>query len=165
MATLPLKPVSLYKTTHGGAGEYESVPVTNAQTWINGDLLVRVDGAASLCGADPTRISYLASGLQTDTVPGQSLTNLIRIKPTDKFLMSAYNASPASAVIADSALDGASEYGVAQVTVSGVAAWVLDTADQTATRVRLLARVASDSATDLYPQCIVQFVDSVITFR
>ena len=68
----------------------------------------------------------------------------------------------ASAVLADATLDSMTEYGIAFATVSGQSAWMIDIADTSNKRVRIIKRL--DSATDLYPRCVVEFKTANLVF-
>lgn len=163
MATLALKPIKIVVTTSEGAANYEKLAPSASATFAEGDLLLKSNNTVTVCGADPTVISNLAQFPSTSILPGETKAVLAKVKPGDTFECSAYSATPASAVIADTALDGASDYGIVLATVSGVSAWCLDIDDTVNVRVRLLGRVDNSTATDLYPRVLVKFLPSILT--
>jgi hypothetical protein len=162
MAIQALKPARLIVTKNGGAGESDKLDINTAEVFIPGDLLVKVNNKLTRCGADPVAISYIASCTETQAVPGDTRVVVQRIQTGESYVMNAYSGTASLAVIADSALDAKSDYGVALVTVSGSTAWVLDIDDTTNIKVRLLSRI--DAATDTYPQCVVEFLPTALTF-
>jgi len=106
----------------------------------------------------------LAVSNESDTVPGLSnQINVIKIRPSDTYEITAHHSTAASAVFADSALDENADYGLLKTTVSGVAAWCLDLQDTTNKRVRVFERISS--ATDLYPRLRVQFLEGDLNFN
>jgi hypothetical protein len=161
MATKALQPLRLDKCAAGNSPEF--VQLTTSGTLVAGDLLIKANGAASICSDEPQQISYLTVCADTDIIPGSNtgVINVLAVKPHDTFEISAVHSTAASAVVADSAVDAKAEYGVKKATVSGVIAWGLDLQDTTNTSVRLIERV--DSATDLYPRVRVQFLSTVCT--
>jgi hypothetical protein len=161
MATLALQPIKISATSKQGAPAYGKIAVSASATFASGDLLVKTNNAVTVCGADPTIVSYVSQNTSSDAVPGETRFVLASVQPEDTFEISAYSATPASAVIADTALDGQSDYGIVMATVSGVSAWCLDVDDQVNVRVRLLGRISG--ATDLYPRCQVKFLPSILT--
>lgn len=164
MAVLTLKPARSIKESFGGGPENVNMTPAAASSWIIGDLLVQTDNTAVICGANPTVVSFISPSTVSDTVPGISTLSVQKVRPSSTFVMSAYSATPSSATVPDSALDGQANYGIIRVTVSGVVAWTLNLDDSTQQiRVRLLKRL--DLATDTYPQCEVQFLDSICTFK
>ena len=163
MATLALEPIRLVKTYSGQAAEYEKIAPSASLTFIAGDLALKTNNAFSVCGADPTIISYLTQCTSSDAVPGDTSFNLLMIKPEDTFEVSAFHSTPASAVVADSALDGQSYFGLIKSTVSGVTAWCLDLEETTTDSVQLLGRSANSSGTDVYPRVFVKFIPSILT--
>lgn len=161
MATLALQPLRFDKSASGNSPEFEGCTVSG--TLKEGDLLLKTNGAAAKPASNsPAVITYLTVDAGV-TMPGiPNIAQLIKIRPQDTFEISAHHSTAASAVVADSALDGQADYGLVEVTVSGVAAWALDLQDTSTKRVRLLERISS--ATDLYPRCRVQFLDSYLTY-
>lgn len=163
MATQPLKPCRAVTSLYGGAQESDKQAVNTSETFIPGDLLVRVNNKLTKCGADPAIVTYIASCTETQQVPGETKVVVQRVKPSDTYVMSAFHSTASSATIADADLDGNSTYGIALQTVSGVAAWVMDLQDTTNIKVRLTGRI--DAAADTYPQCLVQFLSTTLTFQ
>lgn len=163
MATLALQPLALLQT-RDGAGSYEKLAASASATFIKGDLLVKINNTLAECGTDPIAITHFTDATETSTVPGDTKLVIGKIRSEDTFEVSAYSATPASAVIADSALDAQNDYGITLATVSGVTAWALDVDKSGAVlaRVRLLARDDNSTATDLYPRVRVRFLGSVI---
>lgn len=167
MATYALQPPT-YAFGYTGVGpEYEKVTVSASATYARGDLLLKTNNAVTVCGSDPTIISYLSQSANTDSVPGESTVAVIRVKPEDTFEMSLYNSTPASATCADADLDGQTTYGITLATVSGVSAWTLDTSNAGASvkRVQLVGRVPNYTASDLYPRVYAKFLSSVVTYQ
>lgn len=164
MATRALKPVKLVKTRDGKPGEFETITGVTA---INvGDICVKANNALAGAANGATVVTHLATFDSDDQVlPGAvAFTGpFLKLKPGDTFEMSAWSATPASAVIADTALDAQPGYNIYKATVSGVTAYVLDI-DATggaAPCVRLIGRHPADSATDLYPRVFAQFLGTV----
>lgn len=162
MAIQALKPARLVTTKSGGSGESDKLDINTSETFISGDLLVKVNNKLTKCGADPIAISYIASCTETQQVPGDTRVVVQRIQTGEVYVMNAYSATPSSAVVADTALDAKSDYGVALVTVSGATAWVVDLDDTTNIKVRLTGRI--DPAADTYPQCLVEWIPTALTF-
>ena len=160
MAAIQPKPLRLIKTASGQAPEFDLITVVS--TVPTGDLCVKANGAADSCGSDPAQISYLATCEGDDLVPGQTRGMLQRIRASDTYRANIYSATPSLAVLADSALDAQTSYGVVWATVSGVAAWFVDVDDAVFIKARVVAR--TDSATDTYPEVYIQFLQSVLTY-
>jgi len=162
MATLALKPLELVKIPSGGAAEYEKRTLTTG-TPIAGDLGVLTNNEITLCGADPTVISYFIQASGDSTIPGEtSKLQVVRIHPDYEFEISIYHSTPASAVLAAADIDGQVEYGIIKATVSGVTAWCLDLEETTTKSVRIVQAVGSFA--DLYQRVRVQFLSSRLTF-
>lgn len=160
MAAIVPKPLRCIKAGAGQGPEFDLLTV-NATCPV-GDLLLKTDGTANTCGADPTVITYLCTATGGAPVPGNTTGTVQRIRGSDFYRINAYSATPASAVLADTTLDGQANYGVVWATISGQAAWFLDVDDQVNVRVRLVGR--TDGATDTYPEAIIQFLPSVLTY-
>lgn len=162
MATIALAPVQLSWNDNGGSAEYEQLGISSGASPIAGDLCFKVNNTFDVCSTDPAQITYLIHVASGGLIPGDTRYQLLKIKPTEVYRMNAYHSTASLAVLADSALDAQSNYGVIKATVSGVTAWTMDLEETVAVRVRLIERL--DSATDLYPRCRVQFLSSILTF-
>lgn len=162
MATIALQKVQLATTSFGGSAEYENIALSSGAAPIAGDLCFKVNNTLDVCGSDPTAITWLIDVGTAGTIPGITTYSVQKIKPSEVYEMNAYSATASLAVIADSAIDAQSNYGVVKATVGGVVAWCLDVDDTATTKVRLVGRL--DSATDIYPRCLVQFLNTVITY-
>lgn len=162
MATLALQPLRFDKGVAGTSPEFISQSVSG--TLREGDLLLKTNGVnAKPASNSPARITHLTVCASTETTPGvPNILPLVKIRACDTFEISAHHSTAASAVVADSDLDGASVYGLVEATVSGVAAWCMDLQDTSNARVRLVERISS--ATDLYPRCRVQFMSDYLTY-
>lgn len=164
MATRALQPVRWIKGRDGKTPEMQKLTGVTA---INpGELLVKANEVLAICADAATVVTHLAVTDSDDQVlPGDSAYTMpvVIVRPGDTFEMSAWSVTPASAVIADSALDAQAGYNIKKVTVSGVTAWVLDidVTGGSAPCVRLIGRSTKDSATDLYPRVSVQFLNTV----
>lgn len=163
MATIALQPCDSVKTSSGGAEEYDKIALTSG-TPIAGDLMVKANAEVTICSTDPAVISYLTQIPSGGQVPGETKYLMQRIKPTETYVMNAYSSTSSLAVIADTALDGQSNYAIVKATNGGVTAWCIDIDDTGAdhVRVRLINRLSG--ATDIFPLCEVQFLSSVLTF-
>jgi hypothetical protein len=162
MATLALKQCVHAYETGGGAPEFDETLTTG--TIQSGDLLVRINNVANVCGADPAAISYLSTATDADVLPGATATTLAlaKIKSSGVFEMSLFHSTPASAVLSDADIDDVLQYGIAKQTVSGVTAWVIDKEETSSKRVTIVKRLSS--ATDVYPRVLVQFMAASLTF-
>lgn len=165
MATIALAKAQLDWNSFGGSAEYENIALSSGAAPIAGDLCFKVNNTLDVCGSDPAQITWLIQEGTAGTIPGISTYSVQKIKPSEVYLMNAYSATASLAVIADTALDAQSNYGIVKATVpasTGTVAWCLDVDDTVFIKVRIVDRL--DSATDIYPRCRVQFIQSVLTF-
>lgn len=164
MATLALQPARLVKTRDGKPAEAETI---TGVTGLNpGDICVKANGALAAAADAATVVTHLCTfDSDAQYLPGTTAYSgpYVKIKPGDTYEMSAWSATPASAVIADSDLDAQPSYNIKKPTVSGVTAYVLDidATGGSSPAVRLVGRRADCSATDLYPRVLVQFLPTV----
>lgn len=163
MATRALKQVTLVKTRDGRPAEYETIA---AATGVNvGDICVKANNALAAVSDGAVVCTHLATfDADNDVIPGAAAYTgpYLKIKPDDTFEMSVYHATPASAVFADADLDAQPDYEIIKATVSGVTAWCVEKSATSTPAVRVIGRIESDSATDLYPRVLVQFIRTVV---
>lgn len=165
MATIALSPVTLRTTSFGGSAEYENIALSASAVPIAGDLCFKINNTLDVCSTDPAQVTWLINEAYTATIPGITTLSVQKIKPSETYLMNAYSATASLAVIADSALDAQSNYGIIKATVpasTGVVAWCMDVDETVFIKVRIIDRL--DAAADLYPRCVVQFIQSVLTY-
>lgn len=165
MATIALTPVRHVYNTNGGALEGEKV--TFGGSPIAGELMFRTGNTATVCGADPTAISYVSISDNTGIIPGDSSSMILaKIKPTDIFEMNYWHTTAANATLANGDITDILQYGVARQTVSGATAWVVDATDTTNKRVNILRIAPNSTSGDTYVRVWVQFTPVVdLTFQ
>ena len=158
MATNTILPVRHNTSTAGQAPECELVTYTG--TPLNGDLLVKTDNVANVCGADPAGISWVALSGTSGVMPGNTTQFLVaKVRPTDIFEMNYNTGTASTSTIADADLDDITQYGIAKSTISSNTAWTVGQGGTNQVRVRIIGRLSP--AADTYPRCLVQFIPSV----
>ena len=170
MATIALEQCKFAYNEAGMAPEYMDVTLSSGYAGVAGDLCIRTNNALAVVGADPTWVSFLATGAAAAVIPGlvditqssRGIMQVMKIRATDVFQMNLYHSTAASAVLSDADIDDALRYGVINATVSSVTAWLIDKEETSSTRVTIVKRL--DAAADLYPRCHVKFLDATATF-
>lgn len=159
---MAIKPVRLVKCASGSQPEYETISVTS--TSIDGDLLVKTNNVGIVCASAGTVVSYLTQAAGSATVPGitASNSNVVKVRPQDTYEMNMFVLGAAESSVVANDLDGQSDFGITFVTVSSVAAWVIDRINTTQKVVRLIENLEGVSAQ--YPRCRVQFLPAALTF-
>jgi len=164
MATFRLQAPRFVKSGDGKGPLMEEMTIV--ADLIEGELCLKANNALGACGADPTVVTHIMPAISANVLPGDTLVMPVYIvRPGDVWEMSIYHATAASAVFADTDLDGQADYGVAKPTVDSVTTWTVDKAETTTDVVRVIARVPGYSATDLYPRVHVQFLEAVCMYQ
>jgi uncharacterized protein YfaQ (DUF2300 family) len=156
MATQTLKAPEHVYSSSGGAPQMVKLTCTGA-TVVAGHFLVRTNNLGAVCADSCSNVQFLSPVANAATMPGAAALelNVIKIRPSDVFEINVWNTTASSAVIADSDLDAELSYGVAYVTVSGVAAWVLNSTNTTTEMATIIERLSP--AADTYPRVRCQF--------
>lgn len=163
MATLALQPLRFVYSQEGKTAECEKRVLTTG-TPIAGEVFFLANDQLTIASNDPTTISYLGQDAGVNVIPGDvaSTINVQKIRLGDVFEISIWHATPASAVIAATDVDGKADYGLESVTVSGVSAWVLDISDTSNKALRIIKALGTYG--DLYQRVLVQFLATNLTF-